>query len=84
MNVLFAGKTFDARHLEIMASNARPGDIMVLGDVKFEVETCQKNCPYIENLTKVFTQFVLKDELGQRHYSRSIFGKVEVYRKRAS
>ena len=82
MNVLFAGETFDARHLECLAGNTKPGDIIVIGDVKFRVETVQRDCPYIENLNKTFINYVLRDELGNRHYTRSLFGKVEVYRKK--
>jgi hypothetical protein len=86
MNVLFAGKSFDARHLVTTSGYVKPGDIIALGcksnQYLFEVETVQRDCPAIENLSHIFTNGVLKDETGQKHYTRSIFGKVEIYRKR--
>lgn len=84
MNVVFAGKTFNARHLETTISRTRPGDIIVLGSADhpylFEIATVQTDCPYIENVNKFFTNVVLRDETGQKHYTRSLFGKIEVYR----
>lgn len=80
MNVLFGNKSVDCRHLETRAGRVRIGDFIKIGNVLFKVETQQKDCPSIENLSHVFTQWVLSDATGQKHYTRSIFGTVEVFR----
>lgn len=81
MNVLFAGKTFDAQHLETYITRCKPHDVIVLAGVLFEVETVQNDCPQWDS-EKVFCNVVLKDATGQRIYSRDLSGKIEVYRRK--
>lgn len=80
MNILFAGESIDCRHLVTATGRIKPGDILVLGDKLLKVETNQRDCVRIENLRSYFTQWILVDEIGRKHYTRSLFGKLEVYR----
>jgi hypothetical protein len=82
MNILFAGKTFDARVLETYVSQCKPGDVIDYAGVLFEIETVQSGCPDIST-NKVFTNVVMRDATRARCYSRSIFGKVQVYRRKS-
>jgi hypothetical protein len=77
----FAGEKLSCRHLEIATGNVRLGDIVMIEKKKMRVETVQTNCPYIENLTRVFTAYVLRDERGIQHFIRG-FGslKTDVWR----
>lgn len=80
MNILFGSKSFDARHIVIDASRARVGDVISLGGVLLQVETIQKGCPMLEDLSHTFTSWVLTDETNVKHYSRALFGTLEVFR----
>jgi hypothetical protein len=80
MNVLFAGETVDARHIETYSGRLRPNDILMIANHKFRVETVQTNCPHIENLYYKFTNVILRAEDGSMIATRELTGKVECYR----
>ena len=73
----FAGEKVSCRHLEIATGNVRIGDILVVNDRKLKVETVQRDCPYIENINRVFTHYVMRDEAGCLEMIRG-FGKTKV------
>jgi hypothetical protein len=81
--ISFAGEKVNCRHLEIATGNVRVGDILVVSGRKVRVETVQKNCPYIENLHRVFTAYVMRDEKNELVTSRG-FGctKIDVWRSK--
>lgn len=80
MNVLFGNESFDARHLVIKAGSIKEGDILSIEGTLLKVETVQRGCPSIENLSHLFTSWVLNTATGDKVFTRSIFGDVEVFR----
>lgn len=84
MLVQFAQQVFDTRHLSLLPHKIMLGDIIVLNNTKFRVETIQRNCPSIENLGHMFTHWILRDENNAMVRSRGIYGRQEIYRKRST
>lgn len=80
MNINFAGRELDCRHLELATGSIKEHDIVVVDDAKLEVVAVTRNCPRLEALNKTFTAWLLEDESGHRIHSNSIFGTLEVYR----
>lgn len=83
MVVSFGQKAIDCRHLTLATGQIRENDLLVVNGARFEVKSIARNCPHIENLSKVFTAALVRDEKGNYRHE-VISGRLEVYRPRSA
>lgn len=84
MNLTWGQKTLDCRHLQLKTGSIREGDIIVepATGARVMVKSIARNCPHIENLSKIFTAALVVDANGKCSH-QIIGGLYEVYRVRS-
>lgn len=82
MNIYWNGKSLEVKILEVPAHRIKVGDFTLYGGELMQVITVQKECPYLENIHRHFTQYTLQGRDGHIVPTRDLSNKKEVYRVR--
>lgn len=79
--IVWENEPVQCKHLKTLPSSIRCGDFILFNGELCRVETIQRDCPRIENLSSKFTMFTLKTRSGEIKPADSVVGQRDVYRK---